>query len=95
MPKLWRPPSGSRIAGAGMVIVIGCAGDKRRARPEHRPRRVGLGLGNAVPLGRADMSFTMAGSVLLLGLLAGIGPRRYRCQERAKATTQQPTFDGW
>ena len=59
-----------------MVVIIGCdstgLGECGAARQEHRPRWVWLGLGSTVPLGRVDMSFIVAGSVLLLALLAGI-----------------------
>jgi hypothetical protein len=54
-----------------MVVVIGCAGGECRARQEQRPRRVWLGLGIPFPW-RVEMSFIVAGSVLLVALLAGI-----------------------
>jgi hypothetical protein len=78
-----------------MVVVIGCAGDECRARQEHRPRWVWLGLGKAVPLGRVDMSFIVAGCAFLLALLAGIviddiGVRRWQ-----QARRDVPSFDVW
>jgi hypothetical protein len=79
-----------------MVVVMGCAGgDECQARQEHCPRWVWLGLGNAVPLGRVDMSFIVAGGVLLLALLTGsvldaIGITRWQ-----QARRDVPSFDAW
>jgi hypothetical protein len=76
-----------------MVVVIGCAGGECRARQEQRPCRVWLGLGNTVPLRRVDMSFIVAGNVLLLALLAGIVLDGIGVGRGQKATTRP--FDGW
>jgi hypothetical protein len=82
----------ARIAGARMVVIIGCAGGECRARQEQRPSRVWLGLGNTIPLGRADMSFIVAGSVLLLALFAGIVLDGSASGEGKK---RHATFHGW
>ena len=54
-----------------------------------------LGLGNAVPLGRAGMSFIVAGGVLLLALVAGIVLDGIGVRRGQKAPTGHPTFDAW
>jgi hypothetical protein len=79
-----------------MVAVIGCAsGDECQARQEHCSRRVWLGLGNAVPLGRVDMSFIVAGGVLLLALLTGIVLDGIGITSGSKRDVTSRPFDAW
>jgi hypothetical protein len=53
------------------------------------------GARKTVPLGRADMSFIVAGSVLLLALLTGIVLDGIGVERGQKATTRHATFEGW
>jgi hypothetical protein len=47
------------------------------------------------PWGGVDMSFIVAGSVLLLALLAGIVLDGTGVRRGQKAPTGHPTFDAW